>query len=171
VSLQLASMVLGELRGRTETLATAESLTGGLLGGLLIDVPGASESYVGGVISYATRLKSTLAGVDPVTLRDLGPVAEQTAKEMASGVSRICQADWGLATTGVAGPNPQDGHPVGEVYVAVSHPASGLVRAKALSLSGDRATIRNAAVAHAVRLLAEALKGIREPAGSDRGGS
>src|SRR5215210_7132443 len=128
-------------------------------------MPGASDSYVGGVISYATRLKATLAGVDPDTLRAVGPVAERTAKEMSSGVSRICQADWGLATTGVAGPNPQDGHPVGEVYVAVSHPASGLVRAKALSLSGDRAAIRNAAVAHAVRLLADTLKGMREPAG------
>jgi nicotinamide-nucleotide amidase len=166
VSLQLASMVLAELRGRAETLATAESLTGGLLGGLLIDVPGASDSYVGGVISYATRLKATLAGVDPITLRNLGPVAEETASQMAGGVARICGADWGLATTGVAGPSPQDGHPVGEVYVAVAHPASGLARAQRLSLSGDRATIRDAAVAHAVGLLAEALETMPEPAGS-----
>jgi nicotinamide-nucleotide amidase len=93
-------------------------------------------------------------------------VSEETAKQMASGVSRICEADWGLATTGVAGPSPQDGHPVGEVYVAVAHPASGLVGAQRLSLPGDRATIRDAAVAHAVRLLAEALETIREPAGS-----
>ena len=152
MSSQLAGMVLSELRRRAETVATAESLTGGLLGGLLTEVPGASDSYVGGVISYATRLKVTLAGVDRVTLQAVGPVAERTAAEMANGVCRRCQADWGLATTGVAGPNPQDGHPVGEVFVAVAHPASGLLRVEALMLSGDRASIRSAAAAHAVRL-------------------
>ena len=157
MSSQLAGMVLSELRRRAETVATAESLTGGLLGGLLTEVSGASDSYVGGVISYATRLKVTLAGVDRVTLQAVGPVAERTAAEMANGVCRRCQADWGLATTGVAGPNPQDGHPVGEVFVAVAHPASGLFRVEALSLFGDRARIRSAAAAHAVRLLADAL--------------
>jgi nicotinamide-nucleotide amidase len=157
VSSQLTSMVLLKLRDRAETVATAESLTGGLLGGLLTDVPGASDSYVGGVISYATRLKATLAGVDPVTLQTVGPVAARTATEMASGVCERCQADWGLATTGVAGPNAQDGHSVGEVYIAAAHPASGLLRVEALSLTGDRATIRSAAAAHAVRLLADAL--------------
>ena len=157
MSTQLAAMVLKRLQGRAETVATAESLTGGLLGGLLTDVPGASDSYVGGVISYATRLKATLAGVDPVTLRTVGPVAKQTAAEMASGVCQRCAADWGIATTGVAGPDPQDGHPVGEVYVAVAHPASGLLRVEPLSLTGDRATISSAAAAHAVWLLADAL--------------
>jgi nicotinamide-nucleotide amidase len=164
VSSQLATLVLLELRERAETIATAESLTGGLLGGLLSDPPGASESYVGGVISYATRLKATLAGVHPATLRKLGPVAEQTAAEMANGVCERCQADWGLATTGVAGPETQDGHPVGEVFVAVAHPASGLQRVEALSLTGDRTTIRSSAAAHAVGLLAEAL-GITVDAG------
>ena len=157
MSSQLAAMVLQKLRGRAETVATAESVTGGLLGGLLTEVPGASDSYVGGVISYATRLKATLAGVDPVTLRTVGPVAGQTAAEMASGVCRRCAADWGVATTGVAGPDPQDGHLVGEVYVAVAHPASGLIRVEPLSLTGDRATIRSATAAHAVWLLADAL--------------
>ena len=100
----------------------------------------------------------------PGHARTVGPVAERTAAEMASGVCRRCQADWGLATTGVAGPEPQDGHPVGEVYVAVAHPASGLLRVKALSLTGDRATIRSEAAAHAVWLLADAL-GIAAEAG------
>jgi nicotinamide-nucleotide amidase len=157
VNLQLGGKVLLSLKGRAETVATAESLTGGLLGGLLTDLPGSSDSYVGGVISYATRLKTTLAGVDQATLDKVGPVAEQTAAEMASGVCRRCQADWGLATTGVAGPDPQDGHPVGEVYVAVAHPASGLLRVDALSLTGDRATIRSTTAAHALRMLADAL--------------
>jgi nicotinamide-nucleotide amidase len=157
VSSQLATLVLTELRRRTETVVTAESLTGGLLGELLTDPPGASVSYLGGVISYATRLKATLAGVSPATLEAVGPVAERTAAEMAEGVCRRCQADWGLATTGVAGPEPQDGHPVGEVFVAVAHPASGLIRVKALLLAGDRATIRKTAATHAVGLLADAL--------------
>ena len=157
MNLQLGGKVLLSLKGRAETVATAESLTGGLLGGLLTDLPGSSDSYVGGVISYATRLKATLAGVDPATLDKVGPVAEQTAAEMASGVCRRCQADWGLATTGVAGPDPQDGHPVGEVYVAVAHPASGLLRVDALSLTGDRTTIRSKTAAHAVWMLADAL--------------
>jgi nicotinamide-nucleotide amidase len=157
VSSQLAALVLTELRRRTETIATAESVTGGLLGVLLTDVPGASVSYLGGVISYATQLKDTLAGVSPATLQAVGPVAEQTAMEMAEGVCRRCDADWGLATTGVAGPEPQNGHPVGEVYVAVARPASGLLRAKALILSGDRLTIRSTAAARAIELLADAL--------------
>ena len=164
MSTSLATLVLKRLHGRAETVATAESLTGGLLGGLLTDLPGASDSYVGGVISYATRLKTTLAGVDPITLRTVGPVAGQTAAEMANGVCRRCEADWGVATTGVAGPDPQDGHPVGEVYVAVAHPASGLLRVEPLSLTGDRATIRSQAAAQAVWLLADAL-GIAVEAG------
>ena len=157
MSSRLATQVHTELQRRTETVATAESLTGGLLGVLLTDAPGASVSYLGGVISYATRLKGTLAGVSPATLQAVGPVAERTAAEMADGVCRRCQADWGLATTGVAGPEAQDGHPVGEVYVAVAHPASGLLRVKVLSLTGDRTTIRTTAAAHAVGLLAAAL--------------
>jgi nicotinamide-nucleotide amidase len=164
VSSPLAALVLTELRRRTETVATAESLTGGLLGVLLTNVPGASVSYLGGVISYATRLKGTLAGVSPATLRAVGPVAKQTAAEMAVGISRRCQADWGMATTGVAGPDPQDGHPVGEVFVAVAHPASGLLRVKALSLTGDRLAVRTRAAEHAVELLADAL-GIAAEAG------
>ncbi len=157
MSSQLATLVLTELRRRTETVATAESLTGGLLGVLLTDAPGASDGYLGGVISYATRLKDTLAGVSPATLEAVGPVAERTAAEMAEGVCRRCEADWGLATTGVAGPEPQDGHPVGEVFVAVAHPASGLLRVKALSLTGDRVAIRSETAGHAVGLLADAL--------------
>ncbi len=152
-----AHLVIAELHRRSETLATAESLTGGLLGGVLTTAPGASVAYVGGVVSYATRLKASLAGVDPATLAKLGPVAGPTAAEMAAGVCRTCEADWGLATTGVAGPEPQDGHPVGEVYVAVAHPASGLTEVRELRLSGDRPTIRAAAVAHAVELLAACL--------------
>ena len=121
---ELAERVLAALDRRGETLASAESLTGGMVGELLTEVPGASNSYLGGVISYATQLKATLAGVDAATLSELGPVAERTAAEMARGVARRCNADWGIATTGVAGPEAQDSHPVGQVFVAVSQPAT-----------------------------------------------
>ena len=153
----LAASVIAELGRRGETLATAESLTGGLVGQLLTDVSGASASYVGGVISYATRLKTTLAGVDSATLAELGPVAERTAAEMAQGVAQRCNADWGLATTGVAGPEAQAGHPVGQVFVAVSRQADGVLRVRELSLHGERAAIRQQAAAAALTLLAEAL--------------
>jgi len=161
----LAREVLAALGRRSETLATAESLTGGLLGQLITDVPGASSSYLGGVISYATRLKATLAGVDPATLAALGPVAARTAAEMAAGVAGRCQADWGLATTGVAGPDAQDGHPVGQVFIGVHGPA-GRRSVRELNLAGDRPEIRRQTAAYALQLLAMSL---REESGGDSG--
>lgn len=148
---------LGLLESRGETLATAESLTGGLIGQLLTAVPGASAAYLGGVISYATPLKSVLAGVDPDVLAELGPVAELTALQMAIGVAKRCGADWGLSATGVAGPKPQDGHPVGQVFVAVARPRQDYRRTDELSLSGTREQIRQQAAQSAVRLLVAAL--------------
>jgi nicotinamide-nucleotide amidase len=157
--------VLAELGRLSETLATAESLTGGLIGELLTGVPGASSSYVGGVISYATRLKETLAGVPATTLQDLGPVAARTAQEMAIGVAGRCSADWGLAVTGVAGPEPQDGHPVGQVFVGLAYPAGGWTNVRELRLSGSRAEIRSQTAVAALALLTEALRNV---AGSSR---
>ncbi len=153
----LAASILEELSRRGQTLASAESLTGGIVGALLTDIPGASANYLGGVISYATPLKATLAGVDPTTLAELGPVAGRTAAEMARGVAKRCNADWGLATTGVAGPEPQNGHHVGQVFVAVSHPATKALRVEELLLHGDRAMIRRQAASAALELLADAL--------------
>ena len=154
---ELAARVLAELDRRGQTLASAESLTGGMVGKLLTEVSGASTSYLGGVISYATRLKETLAGVNATTLSELGPVAERTAVEMAQGVAQRCNADWGIATTGVAGPDAQNSHPVGQVFVAVSHPAGDVLRVKELSLQGERAAIRQQAAIAALALLADAL--------------
>ena len=161
---ELAARVLAALDRRGETLASAESLTGGMVGELLTEVPGASTSYLGGVISYATRLKATLAGVDAAILSELGPVAQRTAAEMARGVAQRCNADWGIATTGVAGPEAQNSHPVGQVFVAVSHPAGDLVRVKELSLKGERAAIRQQAAIAVLALLADAL-GLNSPFG------
>jgi nicotinamide-nucleotide amidase len=159
-----AAAALAALSRRDQTLATAESLTGGLIGGLLTSVPGASLSYVGGVISYATGLKHTLAGVSSATLDALGPVAERTAEEMAVGVARRCAADWGLAVTGVAGPEPQDGHPVGQVFVAIARPELGWAQVRELRLSGDRAAIRRQTAVAALALLTEVV-GSSSPTG------
>jgi nicotinamide-nucleotide amidase len=153
----LAESIVAELSRRGETLASAESVTGGMIGAMLTDVPGASASYLGGVISYATRLKATLAGVDRSTLAEVGPVAERTAAEMARGVAERCNSDWGLATTGVAGPEPQDGHQVGQVFVAVSHSTRAVSRVEELSLQGGRASIRHQTAEAALGLLADAL--------------
>jgi nicotinamide-nucleotide amidase len=158
------SAALAALIRRGETLATAESLTGGLLGRLLTDVPGASAAYLGGVISYATRLKVTLAGVDPDQLAADGPVAARTATAMAAGVAQRCAADWGLATTGVAGPDPQDGHPVGQVFVAVARAAGTRSRVVELALSGGREEIRLQAADAALELLVAELVSIDGPA-------
>jgi nicotinamide-nucleotide amidase len=152
----LAESILAELNSRGETLASAESLTGGMIGALLTDVPGSSASYLGGVISYATRLKATLAGVDQSTLAEVGPVAERTAAEMARGVAELCGANWGVATTGVAGPEAQDGHAVGQVSLP-SATKGELLRVKELALQGDLHGDSAAGGPAALALLAEAL--------------
>lgn len=152
-----AERLLALLSRRGETLATAESLTGGLIGSLLTGVPGASTVYVGGVITYATSLKATLGGVEEQTLDRWGPVAAATAGEMAAGVAARCRADWGLSVTGVAGPDSQDGHPVGQVFVGISRPGDVLLRVEELRLRGSRAEIRNQTAERALALLAEVV--------------
>ena len=122
------------------TLAVAESLTGGAVASAVVDVPGASRVLRGGVVAYATDLKSTLLGVDPDLLDRTGPVDPDVAAHMAQGVRVRLGADLGAATTGVAGPQPQDGHPPGEVHVAVAW--DGGVRVRSVNLAGDRSTIR-----------------------------
>jgi nicotinamide-nucleotide amidase len=139
----LAAKALELLGRRAETLATAESLTGGLVGAVITAVPGASTSYRGGVISYATDLKDTLLGVPSGLLAERGAVDPDVAAAMAEGARKRLGATWGLALTGVAGPEPQDGTPVGTVYVAVAGPdATSVV---SLLLSGERDVIRVAA--------------------------
>jgi nicotinamide-nucleotide amidase len=146
--------LLAALRVRGETLAVAESLTGGLLAATIVEVPGASRVFRGGLVVYATELKATLAGVPADLLAERGPVDPDVAAHLARGARERCGAHWGLSTTGVAGPEPQGGVAVGTVFVAVSGPVD-LVRA--LQLHGSRAQIRAGAVAAALDLLASAL--------------
>ena len=146
--------LLRALGERGETLAVAESLTGGLLAASIVDVPGASAVFRGGLVVYATDLKATLAGVPSSLLASHGPVHPLVAAALAAGARQRCSADWGLATTGVAGPDPQGGIEPGTVYVAVDGPTS---RVRRLDLDGDRAAIRAATVAAALALLADSL--------------
>ncbi|QNE22225.1 CinA family protein [Kribbella qitaiheensis] len=148
------------VRERGATLATAESLTGGMVGAALTDVPGISAIYRGGVIVYATDLKATLAGVPADLLADVGPVHPDTAAALASGVRERLGATYGLATTGVAGPDPQDGIEAGAVYVGVAGPTG--VRVRKLSLSGDREAVRRGSVQGVLELAVELVA--EEPA-------
>jgi nicotinamide-nucleotide amidase len=147
--------LVARLAALGQTMATAESLTGGLVAATVVDVPGSSKVLRGGLIVYATDLKHALAGVDSGLLASQGPVSPAVAASLARGARSRCGADWGVSTTGVAGPDPQDGVPVGTVFVAVSGP--GVEEVRELHLAGDRPTIRAAAVQAALSLLWENL--------------
>ncbi len=136
-------------------MAVAESLTGGLVCSTLVAVPGASAVLRGAVVAYATDLKSTLLGVDAALLASRGAVDPDVARAMALGVRERLGADVGLATTGVAGPEPQDGQPPGTVHVAVSTPAGTQVRS--LHLAGGRAQVRSLSVDAVLALGADAV--------------
>jgi nicotinamide-nucleotide amidase len=143
--------VLGRLEVRGWSIAAAESLTGGRVTATLVDVPGASAHVRGGIVAYATDVKASQLGVDAALLADRGPVDPDVALQMAEGVRRVLRAEVGLATTGVAGPDPQGGKPVGTVHVAVATPETVVV--STLSLTGSRDEIRTQAV-HGVLELA-----------------
>jgi nicotinamide-nucleotide amidase len=153
-----AVRVLALLDERGGTLAVAESLTGGLVAAELTSVPGASRTFRGSVTAYATDLKRDVLGVDATLLGERGAVDPEVARQMAAGVRRVLRADWGAATTGVAGPDPQDGQPVGTVYVAVVGP-EGAGKVAALRLNGGRPDIRKESVRSVLALLVGELTG------------
>ncbi|MFJ5234355.1 CinA family protein [Kitasatospora sp. NPDC088391] len=153
-----AARVLAALRAEGATLAVAESLTGGLLAAALVGVPGASAVFRGSVTAYATELKAAVLGVDPALLAEHGAVHPEVARQMAEGVRRLLGADWALATTGVAGPDPQDGQPVGTVHLAVAGPSG--TQTLPLRLSGGRDTIRQGSVDAALELLLRRLAAV-----------
>ena len=140
-----------DLRELGATVAVAESLTGGLLTAALTDTPGASATVRGGLVVYATPLKATLAGVPAQLLAERGAVDPDVAVALARGVRSRLDATYGLGVTGVAGPDPQDGKPVGTVFVALAGPDDEVVAQRALA--GDRAAIRAGAVAVALDVL------------------
>ncbi|MFI6333351.1 CinA family protein [Streptomyces sp. NPDC050535] len=168
----LAAEVLRLLTVRGETLAVAESLTGGLVATEITAVPGASKAFRGSVTAYATELKHELLGVDAALLDARGAVDPQVAAQMAAGVRKALGADWGIATTGVAGPDPQDGQPVGTVFVAVDGPseassgAAGGGKVVPLRLNGSRTEIRMESARSVLALLLKELAG--EQTGNER---
>jgi nicotinamide-nucleotide amidase len=152
----LAAQVVQLLTAAGRTVGTAESLTGGLVAAAISTVPGASAVLRGGVVAYAPDVKASLLGVPAALLRQRGAVDPDVAAAMATGARLALGATFGVATTGVAGPDPSDGKPVGTVHVAVSGPAAGARRE--LRLSGSRAEIRAAAVRDALQLLVRLIQ-------------
>jgi len=146
-----ASQVIGLLTERGQSIAVAESLTGGLLAAALTAIPGASAVFRGGVVSYAADLKATVLGVPAGLLERHGAVHPEVAAAMAAGVRGRLGATVGAATTGVAGPDPADGQPVGTVYIAVSARPGTEVRS--LALHGSRDEIRRATVTQCLLLV------------------
>jgi nicotinamide-nucleotide amidase len=150
----LARAVVVRLTAAGQTLATAESLTAGLVCAAVADVPGASVVLRGGLVAYSTDLKVSELEVPAELVAERGAVDGDVAAAMAVGAARRFAATHALATTGVAGPSEQDGKPVGTVFVAHSGPAGVSVRR--LQLPGDRAAVRRASVRAALELLLEA---------------
>ena len=146
---------IAEMAERSLTLACAESLTGGALCSAFVEISGASAVLRGSVTAYAVDLKASILGVDGELLRTKGPVEERVALDMARGACRLLGADVALATTGVAGPGPADGHAAGTVWVACAGKLGE--RARLRRFSGGRSNVRARAVEAAVDLLAELL--------------
>jgi nicotinamide-nucleotide amidase len=143
------------LREQNATVATAESLTGGLLAGRLTDVPGSSAAFLGGVVAYATELKHALLGVPAEVLQAHGAVSDETAMAMATGVRERLGATYGLATTGVAGPDLQEGKPAGTLHIGIAGPDGA--SAHALRMPGDRNLVRTYASVSALDALRRVL--------------
>jgi nicotinamide-nucleotide amidase len=150
---ELATQVGERLRKLRKSLAVAESCTGGLLGAAVTDVPGSSAYFLGGVISYADRVKVEQLRVPEATLRRYGAVSEQTAAAMATGVRELLQADIGISITGVAGPDVEGSKPVGLTYIGI---AAGAVTTHRFQWTGDRWDNRRRSVIAALELLVRA---------------
>ncbi|HWU21813.1 MAG TPA: CinA family protein [Nocardioides sp.] len=140
--------LVSALTERGLTVATAESLTGGQVAAALTGVPGSSKVYAGGVVTYATRAKVAVLGVPEVLVDQHGVVSGECAAAMAEGARQLLDTDLAVSTTGVAGPEEQEGKPVGTVFVGVAS-ASG-TGVTELSLSGDRVSIQQQVVDAAV---------------------
>ena len=152
----VALEALGLLAGADATLATAESLTGGRLAAAVTAVPGASVSYLGGFVTYATMLKQHLLGVPDDLVERYGVVSAECARAMAVGAREVTGATYALATTGVAGPDAQEGKPVGTVFVGLAGPDD--VSVLAMELVGDRHQVQDQACREALTALCGILR-------------
>lgn len=156
---ELSEEVHRALQDRGLSVAAAESLTGGGLADQLSGPPGASATFRGGVVAYTAEVKRDVLGVRAETLRAEGAVSPQTAAQLCVGVRSLLQADWGVATTGVAGPDAQEGHPPGLVFVGLAGP-DDQPSVHELRLLGDRDQVRRAACEAALSALLAAVLGI-----------
>jgi nicotinamide-nucleotide amidase len=149
-----AQGIIDLLRARGETLAVAESLTGGGVGVAITAVPGASDVFIGGITAYKTEVKESFLKVPHSTIVDFGVVSEEVAIAMADGARKLFGATWAISTTGVAGPGPADGQKAGTVWVAICGPIN---QSTQLQIDGEREIIRNATVESAVTAFARIL--------------
>lgn len=139
------------------SLGTAESLTGGALAAAIVSVPGASAAFEGSVVSYSHAVKQRVLGVEAQLLERTGAVSAEVAEAMACGARAALGVDVSIATTGVAGPEPHDGQPVGTVWLGAAGPQGAWSRL--LRLEGDREQIRRLSVRAALEMLVEVLGG------------
>jgi len=148
--------IVAQLTQKSLTIATAESLTAGMLSSTIADVPGASAVLQGGIVAYNNTVKHRLLDVSADILAARGAVDAETAREMARGARKRFNSDLGIATTGVAGPDPSEGKAVGIVFIALATPHE--TTAKLLRFDGNRDHIRRSTVAASLQLVAEWLE-------------
>ena len=158
-----AAEALALLGAAGATLATVESLTGGRLAAAVTAVPGASASYLGGFVTYATALKESLVGVPHELVAEYGVVSAECARAMAAGCRDATGSTYALATTGVAGPDEQEGKAVGTVFVGVAGPDGD--SALSMELVGDRHQVQDRACREALSALCGILRGEQPPLG------
>ena len=148
----VAEKLVDLLRAQGLTCATAESCTGGGVGAAITSVPGSSDVFLGGVVSYANAVKQGVLGVSPETLATVGAVSSETAAQMADGVRRLLKADLAVSVTGIAGPGGGSAEkPVGLVWFGLA--TKDGVRTERAIFTGDRAAVRAQAVTHALGML------------------
>ena len=153
--LGFSAEIVEHLRQRGETISTAESLTAGSVSAGIVTVAGASDVFVGGVTAYRDEIKISHLNVDPALIEKHTVISDEVAIAMAKGAINSFGTTWAIATTGVAGPTPSDGYPIGVVWVAIEGPISHTIE---LALSGDRDSVRNAATSSAIATFARILR-------------
>lgn len=164
---ELAQRIIDVARAHDWTVGVAESLTGGMVAAALVSVPGASDVMRGGVVAYAPDLKCSLLKFPPGVLQQHGTVSRQCAEAMSRGAREVLGATFALSTTGVAGPEPSEGHPPGTVHLAVSARVAGreeVTTHQTLNGHGSRRTIRSQASRAGLSLLLATLEAHAPPA-------
>ena len=145
---KLSETIVKMLMLRGETISTAESITGGLIGGAITGAPGSSEVFLGGVISYSNQMKKDELGITAADIKKVGVVSEAIAVAMALAIQKRTKSTWAISSTGVAGPGPIDGIPAGTVWIAIAGPK--IAQGIELSIAGKREIVRLGAVESAL---------------------